>query len=383
VLGNAVYAQDDQVADDELMVEEVVVTGSRIQRTTETQSQEIITFTAETMEISGDISVSEALRSSTMNSIGSFRESSGNSAQSNATVNLRGVGTSRTLVLLNGRRTVGSPSLGGGGSVNLNMIPFSAVDRVEVIADGASAVYGSDAVAGVINVILKKDYEGMTVKARYGDRSQDDGTEESASVLMGASSGRGSITFGLEYDKRDPIFDKDRDYTKATYVDTDGDGDIVGYAETVGVSFYGYTLVNPNWDPDVPYDPNNRDTWYVQPGAGCVDDPGGTGFVGPMRADLVFGPETGFYCGYAFALVSANRAGLDRINNWVNAEYELTDHIDVYADVVLSQVESFGRYAPPAATGPTIPGDPRNDIGATATSAGPTSARVTTPSTTT
>ncbi len=58
--------------------------------------------------------------------------------------------------MVNGRRVTGSPSLGGGGSVNLNMIPFSAVDRIEVIADGASAVYGSDAVAGVINIILKK-----------------------------------------------------------------------------------------------------------------------------------------------------------------------------------------------------------------------------------
>lgn len=364
VLGNAVYAQDDQTAEDESLIEEVVVTGSRIQRTTDTQSQEIITFTAETMDISGDISVSDALRSSTMNSIGSFRESSGSSAQSNATINLRGVGSSRSLVLLNGRRTVGSPSLGGGGAVNLNMIPFSAVDRIEVIADGASAVYGSDAVAGVVNVILKKNYEGMMVKARYGDRSEDDGTEESASVLMGASSGRGSITFGLEYDKKDPIFDKDRDWTKASYSDVDGDGDIVGYGETIGVSFYGYTLVNPNYDPDVPYDRNNPDTWYVQPGANCVDDPS-TGYAGPMRADLVFGPETGYYCGYAFALVSANRAGLERVNTWVNAEWELTDNIDIYADMVLAQNESFGRYAPPAATGPTIPGDPRNNIGAT------------------
>lgn len=365
-LANPAFAQDqDQDADEELLVEEVVVTGSRIKRTNQTQSQEIITFTAEDMNIAGDISVSDALRSSTMNSFGSFRESSGNSAQSNATISLRGVGAARTLILINGRRIVGSPSLGGGGTVNLNMIPFSAVDRIEVIADGASAVYGSDAVAGVVNVILKKNYNGMMVQARYGDRSQDDGTEESASVTMGASGDRSNITFTLEYDKRSPIFDADRKYTAASYSDLDGDGDITGYAETVGVSFYGYTLVNPNYDPSVPYDPNDRSTWYVTPGAGCVDDPTGTGFVGEMRGDLVFGPEAGFYCGYAFALVSSNRAGIDRVNTFVSAEYELTDSIDVYADVLLSQVESFGRYAPPAATGPTIPGDPRNDIGAT------------------
>ena len=367
MLANPAFAQDqDQDADEELLVEEVVVTGSRIKRTMETNSQEIITFTAEDMQISGDISVSDALRSSTMNSFGSFRESSGNSAQSNATLSLRGVGASRTMILLNGRRVVGSPSLGGGGTVNLNMIPFSAVDRIEVIADGASAVYGSDAVAGVVNIILKKNFNGMTVQARYGDRDEDDGNEESASVTVGASGDRGSVTMTLEYDKRDPIFDADRDYTAASYSDLDGDGDITGYFETSGVSFYGYTIRNPAWTPDTVYDPNDRSTWYVTPGAGCVDNTGsGGGFVGELRADAVFGPESGFYCGYAYALVSANRAGVERRNTFVSAEYELTDNIDFFADVLFGQNESFGRYAPPAASGPTIPGDPRNDIGAT------------------
>jgi iron complex outermembrane receptor protein len=347
------------------LLEEVIVTGSRIKRTMDTQSQEIITFTAEDMKIAGDVSVSEALRSSTMNSIGSFRESSGSSAQSNATLDLRGVGSGRTMILLNGRRVVGSPSLGGGGTFNLNMIPFTAVDRIEVIADGASAVYGSDAIAGVVNVILKKNYDGVTIQARYGDRQQDDGTEEMASVLMGASSDRGSVTFALEYDHRDPIFDADRDYTAASYSDLDGDGDITGYYETSGVSYYAYTLLNPDYDPNVPYDPNDRSTWYVTPGAGCSDTTGsGGGFVGELRADAVFGPEAGFYCGYAYALVSANRAGLDRLNTWISSEYELTDNIDLFADIMIAQNESFGRYAPPAAPGPTIPGDPRNDIGA-------------------
>jgi len=357
-------AQDDQSLDeDELILEEVVVTGSRIKRTMDTQSQETITFTAEQMNIAGDVSVSEALRSSTVNSLGSFRESSGNTAQSNATLNLRGVGASRTLILLNGRRSVGSPSLGGGSTFNLNMIPFSAVDRIEVIADGASAVYGSDAIAGVVNVILKRNYDGMTIQVRYGDRQQDDGTEVSASILMGASNDRGNVTFSLEYDHRDPIFDADRDYTKATWEDLDGDGDITGYNETRGVSFYGYTLSNPDYDPSVPYDPNDRSTWYVTPGAECIE--GNNGFTGELDASGVFGPDSGKYCGYAYALVSANRAGLDRIMTWVSAEYELTDNVDFFADILITQNESFGRFAPSAARGPTIPGDPRNDIGAT------------------
>lgn len=347
-------------------VEEVVVTGSRITRSTlNSQSQDTLIISAEDMQVAGDISVADALRTSNLNSLGSFRESSGSSAQSNATVNLRGLGAGRTLVLINGRRVAGSPSLGGGGTVNLNLIPFSAVDRIEVVADGASAIYGSDAIAGVVNIILRQNYDGLNISARMGDREQDSGTEESLSFLWGASSDKGSVTFGLEYDKRDAIFDADRDYTAARYEDLDGDGYIMGYGETAGVSFYGYTVANPEYNGEA-FDPTDQDTWQVYPGANCTDNTGsGGGFVGPMQSDLVFGPDTGFYCGYAYALVSANRAGMKRLNSWVSADYELNENVEVYMDAIFSDNESFGRYAPPAARGPVIPGDPRNDVGAT------------------
>ena len=358
VHGGAAVAEDSEDAN---AMEEVVVTGSRIKRTINTVSQETITITAEDMDIAGDISVADALRTSNLNSFGSYRESSGSSAQSNATIDLRGAGSGRTLTLVNGRRVTGSPSLGGGGTLNLNMIPFSAVDRIEVIADGASAVYGSDAVAGVINIILKKNYDGFRVKARYGDRDRDDGAEESFSILTGATSDRGSVTLAVEYDSRDEIYDSDRVFTAARKNDLDGDGFITGYAETEGISFYGYSLINPTYT-GAPFDANDESTWYVHPGANCTE---GNGFQGPMKSDLVFGPDTGFYCGYAYALVSANRASVHRLNTWVSAEYELTDDIDAHADIMISDLESFGRYAPPAAPGPTIPGDPRNSVGAT------------------
>ena len=358
-----VSAQEDDAEVKE--TEEVLVTGSRISRSTlNTISQETIVISAEDMKIQGDISVADALRSSNLNSLGSFRESSGNSAQSNATIDLRGVGAGRTLVMVNGRRVAGSPSLGGGGTVNLNMIPFSAVDRIEIVADGASAIYGSDAVAGVVNIILKRDYDGFKLSGRFGDRDRDEGEEQSLSMLFGASSDRGSVTFGIEYDRRDPIFDADREFTKAAYGDYDGDGDIMGYGETAGISVFGYTVINPQYNGQ-PFDRNDPNTWQIYPGANCQDDPDGTGFVGQMRSDLVFGPETGYYCGYAFALVSANRASLERLNTWVSAEYEINDSLEVYMDAIISDNESFGRYAPPAASGPTIPGDPRNDVGAT------------------
>jgi iron complex outermembrane receptor protein len=337
----------------EEIVEEVIVTGSRIKRTGNTMSRPMISITSEALDASGAVSVADALRESTLNSLGSFRESSGNSAQSNAYVNLRGAGPERTLVLLNGRRTTGSPSLGGGGIVNLNMLPRETIDRIEIIPDGASAVYGSDAVAGVINIIMKDEYEGLSVKTRYGSRSRDGGEEIGVSLLAGASTDRGSFVAGFEHDSRDAIFDADRAFTAASKTDKNGDGVIQGYQETVGISIYGYTLFNPAYNQSA-YDANNTDSWFYHPGANCSE---GDGFQGEME---YFG--LGKYCGYAYALVSANRASLDRNNAWISADYEITDNVELFFDLVWTGTESFGRYAPPAARGPVIPGDTRNLI---------------------
>jgi iron complex outermembrane receptor protein len=350
------FAQDAN----EVEVEEVVITGSKIKRTTNTESQYVVSITAADMKLTGEVSVADALRSSTLNSLGSFRESSGSSAQSNATFNLRGAGAARTAILINGRRTVGSPSLGGGGSVNLNLIPMSFVERIDIVADGASAVYGSDAVTGVVNVILKKGYDGVQLSGRYGDRSKDDGSEHGFSLLTGAQGDKGSITFGLEMDKRDAVFDKDRDFTAARYSDLDGDGYITGYGETEGISFYATSLINPNYDPAIPYSESDPSSWYVHPGNNCVDD---GAFQGPMKADLVFGPDTGFYCGYAYANVSANRASMERINSFVSADYNVNDDVQVYVDAIISNNESFGRYAPPAAPGTMLAANPKNPYG--------------------
>lgn len=338
----------------EEIVEEVLVTGSRIKRTGNTLSRPVISMTADAMTASGAVSVADALRESTLNSLGSFRESSGSSAQSNATIDLRGAGAERTLVLLNGRRTTGSPSLGGGGTINLNMLPRENIDRIEIIPDGASAIYGSDAVAGVVNVILKDEYEGFTLKTRYGTRSRDGGEEIGVSLLTGASSDRGSFVAGFEHDSRDPIFDADRAFTAARKEDRNGDGVIQGYEETVGISIYGYTLLNPAYDSSLSYDPDNTDSWLYHPGANCSTT---DGFQGEME---YFG--LGKYCGYAYALVSANRTSLDRNNAWISADYEITDDVELFFDVLWSGIETFGRYAPPAAPGPVIPGDPRNQI---------------------
>ncbi|MDO6695745.1 TonB-dependent receptor plug domain-containing protein, partial [Aliiglaciecola sp. 3_MG-2023] len=155
----AVLAPATAVAQDSAGVEKISVTGSRIQRSDLEGASPVISISAADIKLEGDFSVADALRSSSLNSFGSFSERSGSSAQSQATIDLRGAGSQRTLVLLNGRRFPGSPTLGG-ASANLNAIPFAAVERIDIMTEGGSSVYGSDAMAGVVNVILKDNYEG-------------------------------------------------------------------------------------------------------------------------------------------------------------------------------------------------------------------------------
>ena len=203
---SAILVADDEEAE----VEEVVVTGSRIKRDTINSAAVITTITAEDIEQSQALTTADALRLSTYNTFGSSPPTAGNSAMSNTTVSLRGLGSGRTLVLMDGRRLPGSPHLGGAGAANINMIPTVSVDRIEILPDGASSVYGSDAIAGVVNVITKKGFDGMDIQIRNGDRSRDDGVENSISMLFGSTHEKGYITVALEHDERDEIYLKDR-----------------------------------------------------------------------------------------------------------------------------------------------------------------------------
>ena len=187
-------------ADEEAEVEEVIVTGSRIKRKSINSASLVSIITAEDLEQSQALITADALRLSTYNTFGSSPPTAGNSAMSNTTISVRGLGSSRTLVLMDGRRMPGSPHLGGAGAVNINMIPTVAVERIEILADGASSVYGSDAIAGVVNVITKKGFDGLEVQVRQGDRSRDDGIESSLSLLYGATNEKGYITFMIEHD---------------------------------------------------------------------------------------------------------------------------------------------------------------------------------------
>ena len=159
-------------------LERVTVTGSNIKRTDTETASPVQVITRQDIERTGRQSIQEVLRGVTADGQGSIPSSFANGfASGSAAVSLRGLGVNSTLVLVNGRRmtTYGLADDGTRNFVDLNSIPLEAVDRVEVLKDGASAIYGADAVGGVVNIILRKNYTGTSIGATYGQASHGDG----------------------------------------------------------------------------------------------------------------------------------------------------------------------------------------------------------------
>ncbi|HIF19389.1 MAG TPA: hypothetical protein EYQ72_02785 [Gammaproteobacteria bacterium] len=348
-------AQDDQQEAGD--VEEITVTGSRIKRDSINSSAVVTTITAEDIEESQALILADALRMSTYNTFGSFGPTAGSSAMSNATISVRGLGSSRTLVLMDGRRMPGSPHLGGAGAVNINMIPTVAVERVEILADGASSVYGSDAIAGVINVITKKNFDGLQLQYRRGERDRDDGAENSVSMIYGSTNDKGYITLMVEHDIRDEIYLKDRWYTAARASDQNGDGVIDLYNETYGLSWYSQNIADPvtgniHAAPTCQGNIDGSTTpWWGGDFGGAAFGQGAT--VTPSYAGAV---PTGI-CGYAWADIMVQDAGLFRDTVTSNLQHQITDKVSIYNRTSFVRNESVGRFAPPAARYPGILAD--------------------------
>ncbi|WP_229459397.1 TonB-dependent receptor [Massilia cavernae] len=156
---------------------------------------------AETIQRSGAISIETLLQRLPASAGTAGNQSSAywtSNGYGTTQVNLRGLGIDRTLVLLNGRRVVAGGT-GANSSVDLNMIPVAMIERVEVLKDGASAIYGADAVAGVVNIITKKAINGVEMSARYGKTERGDGEEKAADMVWGTRSDRGSLMASLNY----------------------------------------------------------------------------------------------------------------------------------------------------------------------------------------
>lgn len=187
-------------------LEEVIVTGSRLATTELETSAPVTVLDREEIDATGATSVGELLRELPV-ATASASESAGRGNGGSATVALRGLSSVNTLVLINGRRVLSNSD---GGTVDLNSIPFEAVERVEVLQDGASAIYGSDAIAGVVNVIMRRDYDGLMVKAGYGESSRSDLPNREASVTFGHQADKGGFVFNASWRDAEGNFIADR-----------------------------------------------------------------------------------------------------------------------------------------------------------------------------
>ncbi|MCX2796265.1 TonB-dependent receptor [Microbulbifer thermotolerans] len=161
------------------------------------------------LEITGAQTVSELLKFLPAVSGNSTSTSVTNGGDGTATVTLRGLPASNTLVLINGRRIVNNGF--GGEAADLNTIPLSAVDRIEILKDGASAVYGSDAIAGVVNIILRRDFEGLSVNSYYGEAQRGDQQTGSHHLTWGKNGERGHLMLSLAHYRQDALMSRDRE----------------------------------------------------------------------------------------------------------------------------------------------------------------------------
>lgn len=200
---------------DAVELDGVVVTGSRIKRSQVEGPSPVTIITDEDLQKQGFITVHDALNTLTQSTGFIQNELITNGFTPNANViNLRSLGPGRTLVLINGRRVAEYPLPYNAQSnfVNLTSIPASAVERIEVLAGGASAIYGSDAVAGVVNVITKTNFEGDLVRLRAGTTSQGGGDTANLQWIGGKSGDNWNVTYALEYFNREPIYAYQRDF---------------------------------------------------------------------------------------------------------------------------------------------------------------------------
>lgn len=291
----------------------VTVTGSRIKRTDLEGSLPVTVIDREMIEMSGEANAADFLRSMTFNSTGSFRPQSGSSAQGTASISLRGIGSSRTLVLVDGRRLPKSPSTGS--NQDLNTIPMGAIERIEILSDGASAIYGSDAMGGVVNVITRKDFEGAEIMLGQASVSipANGGDREMGSITFGAAGDTSSIIGGVSWNKRDIIFARDF------------------YFNSGGASVFGnsFTTLTPAG--------NDNFNWVSIP-----DGAGGTACDFPGTAFFTLGAR----CAYDFTQVSADEASTGNKSLWLKATHEINDDWSVFANASVNKSNSFGRYAP-------------------------------------
>ena len=222
--GNPAVAQTDGASADDQAVEEIIVTGSRLVRRDFSAPSPITSIDIDAIKFSGQAMLEEALNKLPQ-LVPSFSRTANNPGDGTARLDLRGLGSNRTLVMLNGRRLA---SAGIGSSVDVNTMPQALMQRVEVITGGATTVYGSDAVSGVINFITRTDFDGIGLDASAYTTEKGDSNIYDVNLTFGHqfANGKGNVTVFAGYYDREPLFMSERAISQVQWIET-GDGELI------------------------------------------------------------------------------------------------------------------------------------------------------------
>jgi outer membrane receptor protein involved in Fe transport len=258
---DAAAPQNSKAKDDVVSLEKFEVTGSHISGIDAAGLNPVTSITRSTLDLSGYTTVGDALRSlSFVTGSSLIPAGSGNSFTPGAsTANVRGLGNNNVLVLVNGRRLspLATPGFNGLQTVfDFNAIPSAAVESIQVLKDGGSAVYGSDAVSGVINVILRKNYSGVTANVGFGNTIGNDSLEKTASLVIGSNSGKLSMVTEVDWRDRNKIKDADYGFSSNADLTSRGGPDLRSYAGYPGLVYVPslkdyYTLSAPKAQPTI------------------------------------------------------------------------------------------------------------------------------------
>ena len=316
------------------VLEKFEVTGSYIPYSSEAPAVPVTKIGLPEIEATGESDLLEVLRKTVPQFVGNGNVGSSNSSIGGGSTNggsriqLRNVDT---LVLINGRRAAFAPvaATGGFDFVDVNAIPVSAVESIEVLKDGASALYGSDAVSGVVNIILKRNFEGVEMGGRYRVSKTRNGTweERSARVITGATSGKTSLSVSFEWLRSDPLYQNERDFSFDQTGKTSAFPGIFATFGIEGSSPAGTYLLAPDRTPPLNSDANTNT--LVAQGIYLRQTAGQPTFASQFNIS-------------SFVTLTL---GNERRGVTLAASHQLADNIELFGDLMFSQTDTFLQLA--------------------------------------
>jgi outer membrane receptor protein involved in Fe transport len=316
-------------------LETVTVTGSRIRRVDLETASPVVTIDRAAIAASGKLTLGDLVQNLPAVTGGNTNPQVNNSGGAgSSTIGLRGLGPNRTLILVDGHRVVNN---------DVNSIPASMIERIEVLTTGASSVYGSDAVGGVVNFILRKDFQGAQFTANYGETDRNDGMQTGYSFSFGQTSDKGSIMAGVDYNKTDGVEAGRREYSKnsVSLYGTNGTGPSAPQPLQANI---GGSSSSPFGHIQI------KNTNFAAAFGGCP----GSGYLArnPGAAGTA---ASDYHCyvtngansdKYNYATVNLITTPQERTGAFLMGDYKLGEHVDAYMDAYYNKTTANFTLAP-------------------------------------